>query len=226
MLKKIIINGEYGMIEGKYYHSANRNKPSILIIPPNPLYGGSMNNRIIYLIYQLMVKNQFSVLRFNFRGVGKSYGRFNYGKGELMDASICLDWIQNKNTKSIQYWVIGFSFGAWISMQLITRRPEITNFIIISPTCNSYDFNFIFSCSVSGLILQGSNDYISKIEYADYFYYKTIEQDGFNSYYRIIQESGHFFTKNIVNLINLISCFVDVDIACDGNRTRIVNLED
>jgi uncharacterized protein len=52
-------------------------------------------------------------------------------------------------------WVAGFSFGAWIGMQLLMRRPEIEGFISIAPPANLYDFSFLAPCPSSGLIIHG-----------------------------------------------------------------------
>ena len=55
-------------------------------------------------------------------------------------------------------WVAGVSFGAWIGMQLLMRRPEIQGFISIAPPANMYDFSFLAPCPSSGIIIQGEAD--------------------------------------------------------------------
>ena len=52
----------------------------------------------------------------------------------------------------------GFSFGAWISMQLLMRRPEIVGFLSVAPPASEYDFSFLAPCPSSGLMLQGEDD--------------------------------------------------------------------
>ncbi len=54
----------------------------------------------------------------------------------------------------------GFSFGAWICMQLLMRRPEINSFISLAPPANKYDFTFLAPCPSSGLLIHGSEDNI------------------------------------------------------------------
>ena len=100
----------------------------------------------------------FSVLRFNFRGVGRSQGSFDHGTGELSDAASALDWAQSINPEARACWIAGFSFGAWIGMQLLMRRPEIEGFISIAPPANLYDFSFLAPCPSSGLIVHGDKD--------------------------------------------------------------------
>jgi alpha/beta superfamily hydrolase len=62
------------------------------------------------------------------------------------------------NPNAPQCWIAGFSFGAWIGMQLLMRRPEISGFISVSPPANIYDFSFLAPCPSSGLMVQGDQD--------------------------------------------------------------------
>ena len=107
-----------------------------MILHPLPQLGGNMNNPVTYQLYQTFLNRGFTVLRFNFRGVGKSQGTFDHGVGELSDAASALDWLQSFNPDAKQCWLAGYSFGAWIGMQLLMRRPEINGFISISPPAN------------------------------------------------------------------------------------------
>ena len=114
-----------------------------------------MNHQIVYQCYYAFAHRGFSVLRFNFRGVGRSQGSFDHGTGELSDAASALDWAQTINPEARACWVAGFSFGAWIGMQLLMRRPEVEGFISIAPPANLYDFSFLAPCPSSGLIVHG-----------------------------------------------------------------------
>src|SRR5690606_33397603 len=115
---------------------------------------------VVYNVYKCLVQQGFTTLRINFRGVGRSQGAFDNGIGEMTDAATALDWLQLQNPLSNSNLIAGFSFGAWIAMQLIMRRPEINNFIAVSPPVNKYDFSFLSPCPIPGLILQGDQDSI------------------------------------------------------------------
>ncbi len=80
-----------------------------------------------------------TTVRFNFRGVGRSQGSFDNGAGELSDAAAVLDWMNTLYPNPSNVWVCGISFGAWIGMQLLMRRPEITGFVSIAPPASMYD---------------------------------------------------------------------------------------
>ncbi len=136
-----------------------------LVLHPHPQHGGTMNNKLVYALYQIFVRQGFSTLRFNFRGVGRSQGSFDRGEGELSDAASALDWLQTYNPNAGTCWVAGFSFGAWIGMQLLMRRPEIESFVAVAPPANMYDFTFLAPCPSSGLILQGDQDTVVPVEF-------------------------------------------------------------
>ena len=147
-----------GRIEGRYHPARQKNAPIAIVLHPHPQFGGTMNHQIVYQLYYAFVHRGFSVLRFNFRGVGRSQGEFDHGIGELSDAAAALDWAQSVNPEARSCWIAGFSFGAWIGMQLLMRRPEIEGFISIAPPANLYDFSFLAPCPSSGLIIHGDKD--------------------------------------------------------------------
>ena len=115
----LLITGPDGKLEAKYSHNKNDKAPIALILHPDSSKGGTMNTKIIFRLYKIFVNNGFSTIRFNFRGVGKSDGLFDDGEGELSDAASILDWLQQYNTNASKVWVAGFSFGAWVAMQLL-----------------------------------------------------------------------------------------------------------
>ncbi len=157
-MPEVIFTGPAGRLEGRYHPAKQKNAPIAMILHPHPQFHGTMNHQIIYQCYYAFAHRGFSVLRFNFRGVGRSQGSFDHGTGELSDAASALDWAQTINPEARACWVAGFSFGAWIGMQLLMRRPEVEGFISIAPPANLYDFSFLAPCPSSGLIVHGEKD--------------------------------------------------------------------
>ena len=102
-----------------------------------------MRNKIVQLIFNAFVEKGFSVIKINFRGVGKSDGVFDNGQGELSDAAAALDWIEREKLRLQPMLDIWFFFWGSLCMQLIMRRPEVNNFVAISPQPNVYDFSFL-----------------------------------------------------------------------------------
>jgi alpha/beta superfamily hydrolase len=199
-MPEVFFNGPAGRLEGRYTASTNPNAPIALVLHPHPIHGGTMNNKVVYNIYKSLVDNQFSVLRINFRGVGKSVGKFDNGIGELTDAATALDWIYNINPTASISAVAGFSFGALIALQLIMRRPEITHFIAVSPPVNKYDFSFLSPCPIPGLIIQGDKDSVVMEQSVSDLVSKLHKQKSTNIVYNMIPGADHFFRDKISEL--------------------------
>jgi alpha/beta superfamily hydrolase len=157
-MPEVIFTGPAGRLEGRYHPAKQKNAPIAMILHPHPQFHGTMNHQIIYQCYYAFAHRGFSVLRFNFRGVGRSQGSFDHGTGELSDAASALDWAQTINPEARACWVAGFSFGAWIGMQLLMRRPEVEGFISIAPPANLYDFSFLAPCPSSASVRRWLRD--------------------------------------------------------------------
>tara|TARA_B110000438_G_C15704689_1_gene602657 strand:- start:355 stop:1011 length:657 start_codon:yes stop_codon:yes gene_type:complete len=206
--KEIFIPGPCGRMQAKYYKSKQQNAPVALVLQPHPQYGGTMNNRIVYEAYNSFYKNNFSVIRINFRGVDKSDGIFDNGQGELSDAAAALDWIEKENPGYSQCWVSGFSFGALICMQLIMRRPEVNKFITISPQPNLYDFTFLSPCPISGVIISGKNDELVTNESLLNLKNRLSAQKNIDVEFQSIPNSNHFFKNKEKELSVLMDRYI------------------
>ncbi len=201
-MPEVIFNGPAGRLEGRYSHSKTKNAPLALILHPSPEHGGTMNNKLTYMMYQAFVARGFSTLRFNFRGVGRSQGVFDRGEGELSDAASALDWMQEINKNAPYVWIAGFSFGAWIGMQLLMRRPEAQGFIAVAPPANVQDFSFLAPCPTSGLFLQGTRDDVVPEESVANLVDKIQMQKGITIDYRTVEGANHFFHGHTDTMID------------------------
>ena len=206
--KEIFIPGPSGRIQAKYFKSKQKGAPVALVLHPHPQYGGTMNNRIVYESYNCFYKNNFSVIRINFRGVNKSDGIFDNGQGELSDAAAALDWIERENPGYSQCWVSGFSFGALICMQLIMRRPEVNKFITISPQPNLYDFTFLSPCPISGTIIYGKNDELVSVESILNLKKRLSLQKNIDVKFDQVPNANHFFTNKEKDLSSAINRYI------------------
>src|SRR5262245_36000804 len=106
-MPEVIFSGPAGRIEGRYTKAKEPGAPIALLLHPHPQFGGTMNNPIVHALYYMFVERGFSVLRFNFRGVGRSQGLFENGAGELSDAASALDWLQSFNRETRICWLVG-----------------------------------------------------------------------------------------------------------------------
>lgn len=211
----VIINGPEGRLEGRYQHSRVPNAPIAVMLHPHPQYGGTMNNKVVYALYHCFARHGFSVLRFNFRGVGRSQGGYDRGEGELSDAASALDWLQSFNQGASACWIAGFSFGAWIGMQLLMRRPEITGFVSVAPPANAFDFTFLAPCPSSGLIVHGDQDEIVPAASVSKLVEKLRSQRNLDIEYRTIAGANHFFHDRLDDLDKVLDDYLTKAVVTD-----------
>lgn len=208
-MPEVVLTGAAGRIEGRYSPGKRENAPIALILHPHPRAGGNMNNPVAVQMYHLFMKRGFSTLRFNFRGVGRSQGEFDGGIGELADAATALDWLQATNPTASQCWVAGYDFGAWVSMQLLMRRPETDGFISVSPPANMYDFSFLAPCPASGLFLHGTNDTVTPPVEVERVVTKLRSQKGIVIDYDLIEGATHFWAENLPHVEKHVGDYLD-----------------
>jgi alpha/beta superfamily hydrolase len=111
----------------------------------------------------------------------------------MNDAASAVDWLQTYNPQASAIWIAGFSFGAWIGMQLLMRRPEFDGFVVVSPPANMYDFTFLAPCPSSGMIIQGDKDELVSEPAVAKLAEKISKQRGLAIDYRVIPGANHFF---------------------------------
>ena len=207
-MPEVMINGPEGRLQARYQQAEDPRAPIALMLHPHPQHGGTMNNKIVHALYHAFHRQSFSVIRFNFRGVGRSQGHYDHGQGELSDAASVLDWLQIQNPGADRCWIAGFSFGAWIAMQLLMRRPEIEGFVAVSPPANKFDFTFLAPCPSSGLIVHGgADDLVPEPEVAE-LAGKLQSQRQIEIDYEIIESAGHFYERELDTLSEMVERYV------------------
>jgi alpha/beta superfamily hydrolase len=208
-MPEVLFAGPEGRLEGRYTPGKSPTAPIALILHPHPQHGGTMNNKVVYSLFQAFAERDFSTLRFNFRGVGRSQGTYDRGEGELSDAASALDWVQSINPNARSVWVAGFSFGAWIGMQLLMRRPEVESFISVAPPANMLDFSFLAPCPSSGMVLHGELDEIVPEPFVSKLVTKLSHQRGIHIDYRVVPGAGHFFNNQLDQVASHVEDYLD-----------------
>ena len=208
-MPEVIFTGPAGRLEGRYQPSKQKSAPIAIVLHPHPQFGGTMNNKIVYELFYMFQKRDFTTVRFNFRSIGRSQGEFDHGTGELSDAAAALDWVQSLHPDSKSCWVAGYSFGAWIGMQLLMRRPEIDCFISVAPPANSYDFSFLAPCPSSGLIVGAEKDEVVPLADIQKLVARLSLQKGITVESRTIKGANHFFQDKTDELVEVCSTYLD-----------------
>lgn len=110
--------------------------PIAICCHPHPLHGGTMHNKVVYIMAKTYHALGVATLRFNFRGVGQSQGAFDHGVGEQDDVLAIADWLKQQYPEA-PHWLGGFSFGGYVSLMTHTRiKPA--RLLVVAPAIELY----------------------------------------------------------------------------------------
>jgi uncharacterized protein len=129
----------------------------VVVTHPHPLYGGDMHNSVVSLVADAYTQAGWTVLRFNFRGTGKSKGHFEDGIGEQKDVRAAIDFLTGQGYGNID--LAGYSFGAWVLAQWArSHAAHCHRIVMIAPPVAFVDFNPV--APIPGLrhVITGSLD--------------------------------------------------------------------
>ena len=181
-----------------------------LVCHPHPLYGGSMSNRVTYRVAKGAADAGMATLRFNFRGVGASTGTYDHGNGERKDAAALLDWLERRHP-GIPLFLAGFSFGAWIGLQVGCHDPRVAALAGLGLPLAAYDFDFLLDAGKPLLLIIGTEDEFCPREAMATFARRLPR----TSDVRWIEGADHFFANRLVQVQELVREFFQT--ACEGN---------
>lgn len=123
---------------------------------PHPLFGGSLTNKVIHTVARAAVAAGAEAVRFNFRGVGRSAGVHDEGRGELDDLITIAAWARARHPTA-PLWLAGFSFGAWITLRAHSQLgPD--RLLSIAPPVGRWDFSDVARPTCPWLVVQGGRD--------------------------------------------------------------------
>ena len=121
--------------------------------------------------------------------------------------------MQTINPNASQCWIGGYSFGAWIGMQLMMRRPEIGGFLSVAPPAGSLDFSFLAPCPASGVIIHGDKDDVVAPSAASKLAQKLTNQKNVIVEYRPVPGADHLFSNHRAELALAIAEYLDKSLA-------------
>ena len=195
--KKIILNADSIKIEGLF--NERPGKKAVVVTHPHPLYGGDMYNNVVESVAHAYVKNGYSTIRFNFRGVGASEGQYDEGVGEQEDVKSALNYLKSIGKGHVH--LAGYSFGAWVNARILDNNKEPICVVMISPPVNFIDFSFLKYDPRIRLVIAGSKDEIAPPR----FIIKMIDDWNPEAALYEIPDADHFYygkTKEIERIID------------------------
>lgn len=191
------------MLEGKVDCAVSGvPRGAAVICHPHPLYGGTMNNKVVHTLAKSLAENNYTAVRFNFRGVGGSAGIYDEGRGEVDDVLAVADWIlaQQDATPII---LAGFSFGSFVALQAAIKVHTMA-LITVSPPVRMFDFSKLEGIDCPWQLIQGDEDEVvdikSVINWIDTLNHPPVME--------IVKGSSHFFHGKLIELRQICNEFV------------------
>ena len=183
-------------------------KKVALLCHPNPLFDGTMKNKVVTTMFNFARDEGMHVVRFNFRGAGKSTGEHDYAVGEIEDAMAVLQWISD-HTSANQLWLGGFSFGGYITARVAEQllvtphiwgltEMELTKVILMAPSVENNDASDVMLPTQKTIQIYGDADTVIKPELMK----KFAEDKQIASY--VLEGAGHFFHGRLTEIRTLL----------------------
>jgi uncharacterized protein len=155
-------------------------RAAVVFAHPHPQFGGTMHTKAVYQGAKGLARIGCAVLRFNFRGVGRSAGTFGDGDGEKADFKAGLDYMATRYSGA-HLWAAGFSFGAWVALEVGADDDRVSALIGIAPPVaasvsgQAYTFERTLASTKPKFFVQGEADEVCPIESMWTFYGKLEE---------------------------------------------------
>ena len=190
------LEGPAGAIEVAVEYPEGTVRPVVAVLcHPLPTEGGTMHNKVVTMAARALQQCGATTVRFNFRGVGASEGAFDDGRGELEDLRAVAAWVREQRPEH-QLWLVGFSFGAYVSLRGAVELAADAVISIAPPVGRSWDFSSVQPPAVPWLVVQGDADEIVDADEVAAWVGKMPEPPELVR----MPEASHFFHRRLIDL--------------------------
>ena len=195
MQETLLVSGPVGNLEVEIHTKPEINYKYLAVLGhPHPLHGGTMHNKIITTLMRTFLELNIPCIRFNFRGVGESFGIHDAGIGETEDLIAIVNWWRKEHLDA-KIILAGFSFGSYVTYRA-TKDLDADLLISISPPVHHYDFTEFLPLTCPWFIIQGDNDDVVPLQVVIDFITKYAVQ----AKLEIFAGATHFFHGRLLEL--------------------------
>lgn len=203
--RSLFLDGLAGRLEALLWTSPSAGPPFVaLVCHPHPLYGGTMHNKVVYQAAKALHSRGATVLRFNFRGVGRSEGAHDNGSGEQDDVRAAIDYLATE-FPGRPVFLAGFSFGSWVGLRVGCGDERVERLIGLGLPVDNVDMSFLKSCLKPKLIIQGGNDPFGSRPKLEALFAALPEPKTL----AIVEGADHFFTGQLDKVAAAIDAWLD-----------------
>ena len=198
--KNLILKNKKNKIE-TIFHDLNDNSIAF-ICHPHPLFGGSISNKVVTTLEKIFNENGTSTIKFNFRGVGRSTGKYDQGIAEIKDLKFVFDTFINMRIFS-KIYIAGFSFGGHVAAQFAYNYNLVdTKLVLVAPAISNFATKNIRN---DGILIQGAlDDLVSPNDVLEWNKNQNLDL-------HVISTSGHFFHNHLGSLKKILVNYLKND---------------
>jgi alpha/beta superfamily hydrolase len=183
------IPGPLGPLEALLEEPAGGAPRAVVVFAhPLPTQGGTMHTKMCYQGAKGLVRAKTAVLRFNFRGVGRSAGSFDEGRGEQDDFRAAVDFVAARYP-GLEIWAAGASFGSYVALTAGAADDRVCALIAVAPPVDRYDFSTVKQSTKAKFIVHGEEDELIPLKAVREFYAQLQEPKELV----IIDRANHLF---------------------------------
>jgi alpha/beta superfamily hydrolase len=205
-IESFFLAGEAGRLEAVLNLGIPDAPYACVVCHPHPLFGGTMHNKVVFHAMKALNAFGFPVLRFNFRGAGSSAGKHDYGRGEISDTRVALDYLAERFSTPIIF--AGFSFGAAIGLRAAVPHPRVNALISLGTPVNAegreYSYALLGESTKPKLLLSGGKDEFATPAELEQIFANAAEPKRLV----VIPEADHFFSGHLEEMRNALGDWV------------------
>lgn len=191
--ENFLIQGPIGVLEALLVQPEDfvEGNPIAVVCHPHPLHGGTMANKVVHIVADALNKIGVTTLRFNFRGVGHSAGRYDNGNGEVDDLLAAVEWLKERYPDS-PLWLAGFSFGSFVAFSA-HQQAGAQRLLLIAPPVGRFPFDPDQCVDIPWMVIQGGkDDVVSPAEVSQW-----VHRCHNKPHYEWMADADHFFHGKI-----------------------------
>ncbi|HEX4348151.1 MAG TPA: alpha/beta fold hydrolase [Vicinamibacterales bacterium] len=176
-------------------------RAAVVFAHPHPKMGGggTMHTKVVYQGAKALARIGCAVLRFNFRGVGRSEGAFDNGVGEKDDMKAALDFMHNRYP-GIPLWAAGMSFGSWVGLTAGAEDARVSALIGVAMPIRNYDFEKVRVSTTPKFFIHGERDEITSLRTMREFYAQAAEPKEL----AVVDGADHLFDGKVTDVADAI----------------------
>jgi uncharacterized protein len=214
-LQAMEIAAPHGLLEGLLRLPDGETEPRMaaLVCHPHPRFGGTMHTKVVFRVAQALGELGMPALRFNFRGVGRSTGRYDEGRGEADDVRAALDALSGR-FPGLPLCLAGFSFGAWVGLPVGCGDARVRQIVGVGVPVSLLGGDPLAGCEKPKLIVQGEFDQYGPRDALRAWFARIPQPKALT----VVPGADHFFTEQAAELRDAILAYFRAGVADEGAR--------